>query len=228
MMAPITKSPIQSQGLIFVIKGDCQKFLRVGNCESWKVDCAQIRPTLSPMSHYSWSDQFLKLYGLAKERFAAGRRYDDHFFTESELRFLHEHGHRGRELYDFAEDAVASDGVDDTSVVLIAAARRDYFIYVQCGQFESQTIGPGNLPPKDASVDGIVWLPRLIRKAYAKLEGRMTDDLMYGCGGDRRFFKLHDIHPADFLRMAWAAKNNDAEIIDWVKRVSPAVQGRSG
>ena len=39
---------------------------------------------------------------------------------------------------------------------------------------------------------------------------------MYGCGGDRRFFKENGIHPAEFLRAAWAYEDAESKLIDWV------------
>jgi hypothetical protein len=61
-------------------------------------------------------------------------------------------------------------------------------------------------------------LPRLIPKAEAKLRGEMPADLMYCCGGDRKFFKTHNIDPAEFLRKVWDARGNQAEVVAWVKR----------
>jgi hypothetical protein len=43
---------------------------------------------------------------------------------------------------------------------------------------------------------------------------------MYSCGGDRRFFKTHDIHPAEFLSLVWRDENNDAAIVAWVMQRS--------
>jgi hypothetical protein len=40
---------------------------------------------------------------------------------------------------------------------------------------------------------------------------------MYNCGGDRAFFKAHNIHPAEFLRVAWAYEDEPEKIIDWVE-----------
>jgi hypothetical protein len=40
---------------------------------------------------------------------------------------------------------------------------------------------------------------------------------MYCCGGDRRFFRTHDVHPADFLRFVWSAKGNEDKILAYVK-----------
>ena len=76
------------------------------------------------------------------------------------------------------------------------------------------------LPAKDAEVEGIAWLPRLIPKAEAKLRGEMPPDLMYGCGGDRKFFKTHQVDEADFLQKVWSAHGNQAEIVAWVKAKS--------
>ena len=74
-----------------------------------------------------------------------------------------------------------------------------------------------NLPPKDAKLKGIVWLPRVIAKAQARLRGELPDEIMYGCGGDRKFFRTHDVHPADFMRAVWAAKGNEEKILAYVK-----------
>ena len=67
---------------------------------------------------------------------------------------------------------------------------------------------------------GVAWLPRLIAKARAKLRGEMPGELMYGCGGDRAFLRRVNIHPADFLREVWSARDDDEKIIEYVKRSS--------
>ncbi|HKB91131.1 MAG TPA: DUF5069 domain-containing protein, partial [Opitutaceae bacterium] len=69
---------------------------------------------------------------------------------------------------------------------------------------------------KSELIQGIEWLPRIIPKTKAKLRGELPTSLMYGCGGDRKFFKAHDIHPAEFLSLVWRHEKNDAAIIDWV------------
>jgi len=107
-------------------------------------------------------------------------------------------------------------------VLLITAARRDYFQIHLHGKYSGQTVAMEALPAKTDQVDGIEWLPRLIMKARLKLRGEMNADLMYGCGGDRAFFRKYDIHPADFLRLAWAAEDDDQCLIDYVKSRSVA------
>ena len=74
------------------------------------------------------------------------------------------------------------------------------------------------LPSKDAEVAGIGWLPRLIPKAEAKLRGEMPDDLMYGCGGDRKFFRTNGIDPAALLREVWQAKGDHNAVVQWVQK----------
>jgi len=99
----------------------------------------------------------------------------------------------------------------------IASVRRDYFLKVQNGVPSPRRISMDDLPAKEAEVEDIAWLPRLIPKAEAKLRGEMPPNLMYGCGGDRKFFKTHYVEAADFLRKVWDARGNQAEIVAWVK-----------
>jgi hypothetical protein len=101
--------------------------------------------------------------------------------------------------------------------------RRDYFLNVQGGRPSGRTLDDATLPAKTDTVRGIAWLPRLIPKARAKLRGELPSTLMFGCGGDRRFFKNHDIVPAEFLSLLWRHEHDDAAIIEWVvRRSSPS------
>jgi hypothetical protein len=40
---------------------------------------------------------------------------------------------------------------------------------------------------------------------------------MYGCGGDRKFFRTNHVDPAAFLREVWQAQGDEAKIVAWVK-----------
>ncbi len=106
----------------------------------------------------------------------------------------------------------------------IAAVRRDYFLQEQNGTFSTHRIAMADLPSKDARVEGIDWLPRLIPKAVAKLRGEMPPDLMYGCGGDRKFFRTYAIDPAELLRQTWKAGGDSSKIVAWVKSQSGAAR----
>ena len=99
---------------------------------------------------------------------------------------------------------------------MVSEARRDYFLTVQEGKPSGNTLDSSTLPPKTDEVEGIVWLPRIIPKAIAKLRGELPPETMYGCGGDRNFLKENNIHPAEFLRAAWAYEDETNKLIDWV------------
>jgi hypothetical protein len=72
------------------------------------------------------------------------------------------------------------------------------------------------MPAKTDTAKGIEWLPRIIPKAKAKLKGELPPSLMYCCGGDRRFFKAHDILPSEFLGVVWRNGDNDMATVEWV------------
>jgi hypothetical protein len=80
------------------------------------------------------------------------------------------------------------------------------------------------MPAKTDAIRGIEWLPRIIPKAKAKLRGELPASLMYCCGGDRRFFKTHDINPVEFLDVVRQNENNDTAIVNWVVARSAAGQ----
>ncbi|MGZ5003646.1 MAG: DUF5069 domain-containing protein, partial [Chthoniobacterales bacterium] len=134
--------------------------------------------------------------------------------TPREVGVLRSFGAKPMELFDYAED---SSDLDPETALLITAVRRDYFLTEQKGKWSEKEILMEKLPAKDAQLAGIVWLPRLIEKAKARLRGELPNELMYCCGGDRRFFRTHDLHPADFLRYVWAAKGNEEKILAYVK-----------
>jgi hypothetical protein len=170
------------------------------------------------MNHYNWTDTFRLGYDKAVKQYQQGNRDAGTFFNADETAFLAAIGCTAQELYDFADDACRYNEPSYADAVLIAAARRDYFLVVQHGQPTGQTISMDSLPPKDAAVAGIEWLPRIIAKARAKLAGEMPAELMFGCGGDRKFLKSVDIHPADFLRAVWWAGDDDQKIIAYVQQ----------
>ena len=165
-------------------------------------------------ANYGWHQRFRELYDKALVKYGNEHRKMETFFTPREVGVLRVFGAKPMELYDYAED---SSDLDAETALLITAVRRDYFLVEQNGTWTGKTIKVEDLPPKDAQLQGIVWLPRLIEKAKARLRGEMPDTLMYCCGGDRKFFRTHDIHPADFLRYVWAAKGNEAKILNYVK-----------
>jgi len=170
----------------------------------------------------TWEQRFSKLFQGAVEKYQGGHQKASGLVDERGKKFLSSIGYTEQEFFDFVEDfAKGGEPTLETSLK-IAAVRRDYFLKEQNGVATTRCISMDKLPPKDAEVEGIAWLPRLIPKAEAKLRGEMPPDLMFGCGGDRKFFNTHQIDPAEFLRKVWEACGDHAEVVAWVKALSKA------
>lgn len=173
---------------------------------------------------YTMTTTLRNLWQTAVAKYQAGERDADSYFSAGELAALRAFGHSPREVFDFAEDYVNYGEPDCDTFLLIAAQRVFHYINVMNRQPGSQIVDTGDLPPKTDAVAGIEWLPRIIEKAKAKLRGEMSDDLMYCCGGDRNFFKTHNIHPAEFLQLVSQHMDNDKAVIDWVVARSAAAK----
>jgi hypothetical protein len=172
------------------------------------------------MSHYNYQHKLKTIYDKAVSLYAEGKRGTSTYFTEEELIFLVSINSRAQDLYDFAEDLHNYGEPDSETFQMIQAICRDYFLTKLKGKPTGKTVTTASLPAKTDSIRGIDWLPRLMPKAKAKLRGEMQEDIMYCCGGDRRFFKEHDIHPAEFLSAVWRFEDDDEALIDWVENRS--------
>jgi hypothetical protein len=176
--------------------------------------------TSYPQVPARWYHELKQLFVLSAERYRAGERDAGRYFTAEQEAYLLSLGQTAQEIYDFAEDHARGGEPDWETVLLISAVRRDYLHTVQKGVTSTRRISMDDLPAKDAELEGIPWLPRVIQKAEAKLRGEMPADLMYGCGGDRNFFHRHGLDAADFLRHVWAAQGDEQKILAYVRGVS--------
>ncbi len=168
-------------------------------------------------THYTYQSELHRVWKNAVNRYEAGERTPDAFFDGDETAFLASIGLTAQEMYDYAEDYCGGGDPDFVNVATVTDIRRSYFLEVQRGHPSGTTMDISTIPAKKEAVRGIAWLPRLIFKARAKLRGQLDPSIMYGCGGDRKFWKESDIHPAEFLRMVWTYENNDDKIVDWVE-----------
>lgn len=178
------------------------------------------------MKHYEFTERFRALYDKAVGLYAKGQRDAGTYFTADEQSWLFANGMTAQHLYDYAEDQVGAGEPGYDRALAIEIVRRDYFINVQGGKLSKTVLDEAKLPQKSDSVKGIEWLPRIIPKALAKLRGELPASLMYCCGGDRRFFKAHDIFPAEFLSVIWRNEGTEAPVIDWVVKRSSAARSR--
>jgi hypothetical protein len=166
----------------------------------------------------TWNDQFLALFDRCAAKYSSGNENFETYYSEGDLGFLKSIGCQPREFFDFVEDFCEDGEPSISTALLIAAVRRDYFLVVQEGAPGSgRLLTRDDVPTFGDELEGFPYLPRLIAKARAKLLGELDPDLMFGCGGDRNFFRNHGaIHPADFLRRVWAAGDDDLKIAAWV------------
>ncbi len=168
------------------------------------------------MSNYLFQQNLKRIWEKADVLYKEGKRGTANLFEEEDLNFLHSIGHSAQEAYDFVEDWNNYGGPDFETFLMLAGIRRYYFLHTMKAQQADKIVDTVDLPPKTESVRGIVWLPRLIEKARAKLRGEMSDDLMYGCGGDRDFSMAHEIHLADILQFVMEHFDDTDAIVDFI------------
>jgi len=169
------------------------------------------------MDHYIYTTRLKQIWCDAVAKYQAGNRNPETYFNPSTLAELASLGLNIMDVYDYAEDFVSHDDPSFETFLLVCEVRRDYFLNIQKGQPSKQTLDPSTLPAKDQSLAGILWLPRILPKALAKIRGELPPEVMYGCGGDRRFFKANNIHPAEFLRIVESQHQDVSNIISWLK-----------
>jgi hypothetical protein len=176
------------------------------------------------MNHYDFPIQFRALYDQAVALYAKGERDPKKYFNKAQAAWLAANGITAQHVYDYAEDENSAGEPGFGHAVLIESARHNFFFNVQHGKASTAVLEEARMPAKTDTVKGIEWLPRIIPKAKAKLRGELPDSLMYCCGGDRRFFKAHDILPSEFLGVVWRNGDNDAATVDWVVARSKAAR----
>ena len=164
----------------------------------------------------NWNEQFTDLFDRCVTLYRGGNTELGSYYSNEDLQFLRGIGCKPRELFDFIEDYVDERDPTPTTALLIAAVRRDYLEVVQGGQLSEVEITREDLPTFGDTLGEIPYLPRILTKARAKLRGELDPDIMYCCGGDRKFLREHGIHPADFLRHVWAAGDDEGKIVELV------------
>ena len=162
-----------------------------------------------------WKKQFKELYDRTLARVRAGERRLDKLFTEVDREFLRSIGSKPIEMFDACED-FAGDGMPTFEETLqMHEIRRTHFLDVQGGKFPAAKT---DYRARDARLGGILWLPRAIDKARAKLEGRLIDELYYPCGGDRRMLDDLGIGRVEFFQIVHDNPTDDAVLAEVLKR----------
>ena len=177
----------------------------------------QLKETLNFASRPVWASRFEEISGQALEKYLAGERKPGALLTSAQNAFLASLGTTAQELYDFIEDWCEYGEPTFETALRITEVRAEYFLREQQAQRSTRIVTPEDLPAKDAQLGGFVWLPRIIAKAQAKLRGEMSTDIMFGCGGDRRFLRKVGVDPVQFLRVVWNAGDDLEHIVEYVK-----------
>ncbi len=166
----------------------------------------------------TWNDQFLRLFRHCLAEYQSGNTNFTSYYSDEDLAFLTSIGYKPREFFDFVEDLGDGADLSESTALLVAAVRRDFLKVMQNGQTSSHEIQKNELPTFGDALEGIYYLPRILKKATHKLRGELDPDIMYGCGGDRKFLQDHGNIPlADFLRHVWAADGDTTKILSLFK-----------
>ncbi|MGE4183165.1 MAG: DUF5069 domain-containing protein [Limisphaerales bacterium] len=165
-----------------------------------------------------WAEAFRAAYRRARQAYEEGAGSPALAVSEPDREFLGEIGCSPQEIFDFVEDDVTVGEPDLETALRITRVRWEYFQEVEKGQSPGRLQRVQEFPPPGETLGGIPWLPRIISKARAKLRGELPQELMFGCGGDRHFLREHGLAPDRFLEAVWKAGDNDAEILDYVRR----------
>ncbi len=164
-----------------------------------------------------WIPKFRTLFEHKVTSYKKGMRNADAMFSHEEKDFLRALGATPQEIFDFVEDWCEDGEPELEMAIAITKIRMDYFLNAQQGQYSKIVKNTDLFPPREASLAGLEWFPRIIEKARAKLRGELPSDLMFSCGGDRRFLKKVNVAPAEFLQVVWEAADNVDHIVKFVK-----------
>ena len=171
-------------------------------------------------AHMEWNDRFMQVFSDAVLRFHEQTQVMvDHFFLPEEMALLEEIGCAPHELFDYVRDYATTGEPTPSTVLLIAAARRAFFVTALRGMAGGALLKESDIPRETEEYQDIAYLPRIIRKAEAKLYGTLPRGMAYFCPKDREFLRRHGrIHPADFLYVVWGAKGDKQKVVSHVLR----------
>ncbi len=168
-----------------------------------------------------WDDEFMAMFAEMVARFhTRDANSGERFVLPHEQEMLASIGYTPQEIYGYVEDYARLGDPTPSTVLLIAAARRSFFLTVQRGIAGSTQLRETDLPREDETLQDIGYLPRIIRKAESKLYGTLPPGVMYYCAKDRAFLRSHGgIHPADFLYVVWGAHGDRQKVVSYVLRM---------
>ena len=169
--------------------------------------------------YMEWNDGFMSLLRNAVARYhERPQTTASNFFLPDEIQLLADIGYTPAEMFAYVLDYATVGDPSPSTILLIAAARRTFFLTAQRGiSGNAKPVKAADLPSPDDDFQGIPYLPRIIRKAEAKLHGTLDTGLMYYDEQDRIVLREHgNIHPADVLYLAWTAHGDKQKMVKGV------------
>lgn len=166
--------------------------------------------------NYNYQKELVRIWENAEKLYRLGNTCPETFPIQEDLPFLQSIGLNKMDIFDYVEDWICEGAPDLATFILIHHLRRNFFIEEQGSIPSLEFVNSQSLPGKNEQLEGIPWLPRIIKKARAKLRGELPSDTMFCCGGDRAFFAKFDIHPAEFLQVVQKSGGEDLLIVQWV------------
>ena len=107
------------------------------------------------MQNMEWAENFKTLYDHAVSAYRAAKRNPAAYFSSEQTAFLAAIGCSPQEVFDFAEDWCQFGEPAFETVLLITAARRDYFLVEQQGRRSDKVIDSDQLPARSDELGGI-------------------------------------------------------------------------
>lgn len=163
-----------------------------------------------------WNDSFMAMLKAGVERFhERPTTAVDRFFLQEELALLAEIGNTPEEIHSYIREYATKGDPGPSTILLIANVRRAFFLTSRRGiSGNAAPVRAKDLPAEHEVMQDIAYLPRIIRKAEAKLYGTLDSSLMYYDEKDRIFLREHgNIHPADFLNLVWSARGDKQKVL---------------
>jgi hypothetical protein len=118
------------------------------------------------MNHYDWPLKLRVLYDKALDYYGRGGRDAEEFLTAAERAELGAIGIAPINLFDFAEDFLKHGEPPWETFLLVASARRDYFLYELGGKPATTKLREEDLPPKKEAMDEARVTHLLFRTSY--------------------------------------------------------------
>ena len=120
-----------------------------------------------------WNNKFMTLLYNAVERYHERPNTPvESFFLPEEAQFLIEIGYTPAEMHAYVQEYATCGDPSPSTILLIAATRRSFFVTSQRGiSGNAKPLTEEDLPDENDDYQGIPYLPRMIRKAEAKLHG---------------------------------------------------------